>query len=301
VNVPAKLAEPTTALVPDERRRLADLEAKIEHGLRVFVETGQALRAIRDERLYRETHRTFEDYCRERWGFGDRRARYLMVAAEVGTMVPVSNERQARELVPLLDEGYDVIAAWAELKRRHGDKLTAEKIRRAVDALMNREALAQAGQLNFVDEVEARYDPERASELTHQWIGLSVFRESPKTNKLAISFASEEDREEFLGRLRFAMSDERACPHCGGDLKAWIEEKRPAHASEHPQRRRNGANPDLARTKLDPVFHDDQLRLDVEGGGAPSRQLQAARRPAAPFVASPEPVLPHRRAREGRP
>ena len=29
---------------------------------------GSALRDIRDEGLYTETHDTFEDYCRDRWG-----------------------------------------------------------------------------------------------------------------------------------------------------------------------------------------------------------------------------------------
>ena len=46
---------------------LTECEAVIERGLRTFVEVGEALLRIRDERLYRETHGTFEDYCRERW------------------------------------------------------------------------------------------------------------------------------------------------------------------------------------------------------------------------------------------
>jgi hypothetical protein len=33
---------------------------------------GTALLEVRDRRLYRETHATFEDYCRERWRFSDR-------------------------------------------------------------------------------------------------------------------------------------------------------------------------------------------------------------------------------------
>jgi hypothetical protein len=65
-----------------------------------------ALLKVRDGRLYRLSHGTFEDYCRDRWEMTDRRARQLMSAAEVvtnvnsGTMVPVT-ERQARPLTPL--------------------------------------------------------------------------------------------------------------------------------------------------------------------------------------------------------
>jgi hypothetical protein len=46
--------------------RLETLERVIESGLRTFVEVGEALMEIRDQRLYQDA--TFEDYCRERWG-----------------------------------------------------------------------------------------------------------------------------------------------------------------------------------------------------------------------------------------
>ncbi len=56
----------------------------------------------------------FEDYCRERWGWTDRRARQLMSAAETvkaletGTIVP-TNEAQARELARHNRPGYYVV------------------------------------------------------------------------------------------------------------------------------------------------------------------------------------------------
>ena len=57
-------------------------------------------------RLYRVTHETFEDYCRERWGFSDRRANQYIDASrrydalKTGTRVPVlpSTEKQVRAL-----------------------------------------------------------------------------------------------------------------------------------------------------------------------------------------------------------
>lgn len=89
--------------------RLTELEAVIERGLQTFVDVGTALMEIRDSRLYRESHGTFEEYCRERWGFTDRRARMMIAAAEVagnlqtGTIVPVlpTTESQARPLTSL--------------------------------------------------------------------------------------------------------------------------------------------------------------------------------------------------------
>lgn len=85
---------------------LREAEAVIRAGLATFVEVGNALMRIRDERLYVEDYATFEAYCRGRWGFSDRRARQMIDAAEItatlptGTMVP-DTERQARELTGL--------------------------------------------------------------------------------------------------------------------------------------------------------------------------------------------------------
>jgi len=64
-----------------EQQDLAAHEAVIERGLRTFVDVGQALLSIRDGRLYRAQFGTFEDYCRERWGWERRHAYRLMDAA----------------------------------------------------------------------------------------------------------------------------------------------------------------------------------------------------------------------------
>lgn len=54
-------------LTEQETAALAQHEATIGRGLEAFYEVGTALLAIRNGWLYRETHATFEDYCRERW------------------------------------------------------------------------------------------------------------------------------------------------------------------------------------------------------------------------------------------
>jgi hypothetical protein len=59
-------------LTASEKGRLDQLEEKIERGLKTFIEVGTALREIRDKRLCRQTHGTFEDYCRERWRWSKR-------------------------------------------------------------------------------------------------------------------------------------------------------------------------------------------------------------------------------------
>ena len=56
-------------------------------GVAVFVEVGKALAKIRDGRLYRETHATFEAYCAERWGWSRVRAHQLIESSEVAKML----------------------------------------------------------------------------------------------------------------------------------------------------------------------------------------------------------------------
>jgi hypothetical protein len=101
-----------------EAARLQDCEETIAAGFQTFVAVGQALLAIRDERLYRQTHATFEAYCRERWGMSRPRAYQLIEAAEVTTHLSTivdtlpATEAQARPLTGLAPD--DQRAAWQD-------------------------------------------------------------------------------------------------------------------------------------------------------------------------------------------
>ena len=96
--------------------RLAELEAVIERGLDTFVEVGTALAEIRDGRLYRETHATFEAYCRERWGWTRRVGYQYIEAAQVAGNVYLSTHTppsltQARQLATLAPDEQRAAAA----------------------------------------------------------------------------------------------------------------------------------------------------------------------------------------------
>jgi VRR-NUC domain len=89
-------------LAPLEHKRLDELEAIIERGVQAFVEVGEALMEIRDSRLYKQTHSSFESYLRERWKMSRPRGYQLIDAAKLSTTVdtfPAENERQARALI----------------------------------------------------------------------------------------------------------------------------------------------------------------------------------------------------------
>ncbi|MEH2038496.1 hypothetical protein [Nostoc sp.] len=67
-------------LTEEEQRDRLHLERKVE---RAFFEAGKALSELRDRRLYRSSHRTFEDYCRDRFGHSRQKSNYLIAAADV--------------------------------------------------------------------------------------------------------------------------------------------------------------------------------------------------------------------------
>ncbi|PBB96432.1 hypothetical protein CK224_19095 [Mesorhizobium sp. WSM3862] len=73
----------STTLPAEENARLVRCEQIIERGFAVFFEVGQALAEIRDAKLYRASHDTFEDYSKARWDIGRSRAYELIDQATV--------------------------------------------------------------------------------------------------------------------------------------------------------------------------------------------------------------------------
>lgn len=119
---------------------LADCEAVIERGLHSFVEVGQALLTIRDQGLYSRSHKTFEDYCQDRWGFSRIRAYQMMGASEtVGVLstfnksLPTpSSSRQAEALSKLKDQPEQLAEAWSEVIEISDGKPTAKVVKEVV-------------------------------------------------------------------------------------------------------------------------------------------------------------------------
>jgi ParB family chromosome partitioning protein len=141
------LSDPNNALIPTEQIRLTELEAIIERGVATFVEVGLALLEIRDSRLYRASHSSFDAYCRERWAFSRVRAHQLIEGAEVAGLLTTVNtagpttERQARELVRLAHQDEkEAVEVWQELRQEHGDRVTAALVREAVTARLGTKA-----------------------------------------------------------------------------------------------------------------------------------------------------------------
>ena len=120
-----------------EVQTLEHYERIIAQGIKTFVEVGHALVIIRDERLYRESYGTFEDYLRQRWDLSRPYAYQLIDAAQVvdavsatADIVPV-NEAQARPLTRLAPEQQAEV--WQEaVKTAPAGKVTAKHVQETV-------------------------------------------------------------------------------------------------------------------------------------------------------------------------
>ena len=122
---------------------LRELELRIERGLETFVDVGEALMEIKERKLYKESHTSFDTYCRERWGFGSNFANKQIRASKVGTIVPTFNEAQARALAPLVKQSpEEAVEVWQELKSEHGENITAAHIREAIAPRVRRPHVA---------------------------------------------------------------------------------------------------------------------------------------------------------------
>ncbi len=128
-----KMAESLTVI---EKTEFGQLEEIIQNGLRTFYEVGFALTKIRNNRYYRETHRTFEQYCKERWGFKKAHAYRLIASSEVRqNLSPIGDitgsESVLRPLVHLPPEKQREVYEEA-IKSAPDGKVTAKHIEELV-------------------------------------------------------------------------------------------------------------------------------------------------------------------------
>ena len=162
------------ALTTIQASRLAELEKVIEGGVRQFMATGQALMEVRDEKLYRDTLKTFASYCEGRWGFTQQYATQLCRSAEaVGQIEKVkplvslpANERQVRPLTQLPEEERG--DAWEEaVETAPEGRVTSAHVERVVERRQEAKAEPEAAPQDEVGVVipkAMRTDFERAAD-----------------------------------------------------------------------------------------------------------------------------------------
>lgn len=143
---PRSLPDPYTAtadgqLSDREQADLATCEAALDNLRVAFWAAGKALQVIRDARLYRDTHATFEDYVEQRWDMSRSPAYRLIdawpLAERLSPMGDKLNERQVRELLPLANRhGRDAaVTVYRTVAETDGIQVTAALLHGAVSIL----------------------------------------------------------------------------------------------------------------------------------------------------------------------
>lgn len=152
-----------SALTAPEQTTLTECESTIRNGLQTFYEVGQALRKIRDGKLYRESYATFEDYCKDRWQMSRPRAYQLMEGSQVvenlSTQVDIQpeNERQVRPLKTL--DPSEQGKAWTAAQSISNNAQPSPKtVRKATAAVKAKPQHFEAGsQVTVLDETSPHY------------------------------------------------------------------------------------------------------------------------------------------------
>jgi hypothetical protein len=238
-----------------ERRSLESLEKVIESGVESFLATGSALKEIRDRRLYREDHKTFEHYLKMKWGF-ERAHAYRLIDASgvkadlspIGDKITKANEikteGQLRELTSVPHESLeDVVKKAAEIA---GDApLTAKVLKEAREQVL--EPTEPTAEEPACEDVEPEPEPEPEPVGPLQCVGwfkgqiglvnelvrnMDTVMEAPG-NELLMSrrLSIRREIEHIKGSFR-AVMPHAICPRCQGKCCAqcgnhgWVNKQR---------------------------------------------------------------------------
>jgi hypothetical protein len=155
-----------TELSQEEQSDRLHLERRVE---RAFFEAGKALAELRDRRLYRSTHKTFEEYCRDRFGHSRRQSYLLMDAAVVfDNLVEICDqfdhkmptaEGQVRPLTKL--EPQEQQEVWLRAVELAGGKVpTGRIVKDVVQRIMERTKVPNTYQLGEVCQILVKDNPE---------------------------------------------------------------------------------------------------------------------------------------------
>jgi hypothetical protein len=127
----AVLEQPTGTVLLTSSGELTILEQEERDYLeklveRAFYSAGKALQTLRDKKLYRSTHNSFESYCLDRFNYNSSRSYQLMDAADV-----VDNLKKVPQIVELLPTAEGQVRPLVKLDfdtRREAWKMAVEEV-----------------------------------------------------------------------------------------------------------------------------------------------------------------------------
>lgn len=132
----ATAAKGLETLTENEAAELAKQEAVVKEYVHSYWTAVEALKVIHDRRLYRATHKTFRDYCLDRWGFDRAHGSRVINASAVyenlkclqGGDIPLpTTEAQVRPLTRLSPDKQEEV--WREVvEKADGGAITMKLV-----------------------------------------------------------------------------------------------------------------------------------------------------------------------------
>ena len=131
----------------EQYQRLVRLEEVVDKGVRNMLDAADALKEIRDSKLYSERgYDTFDQYLSDEWGFGRNYINKIIRASEkrkaIGTTVPDSivdqlGESHYRALAGITGEELEeVVDIASRTARSEGKRITAKAIKEAKEMVI---------------------------------------------------------------------------------------------------------------------------------------------------------------------
>jgi len=110
------------ALTTENRKQFKKLIKIVDDGLATFIDVGNALREIRQNELYIESHSSFESFVKDRFELSKSRAYQFIDAAEIESSIECDqkpkNESQYRELAKVPEESVSEVWNMAQEKAK---------------------------------------------------------------------------------------------------------------------------------------------------------------------------------------
>lgn len=201
-------------LTTAEAATLRGCEGVIERGKKAFFEVGNALATIKDDRLYRETYDTFDEYCSAKWGFKRTYAHYLIESAGV-----VERVHNCEQKPPILPTAESQVRPLAKLPKDE----QAEAWEEAVDSADGKQPTAK----QVKEVVEKRKAPKNGAEVWNEETVTAAWK------KLARGI------DDLVGVLKAAFQ-------ARGEALKW-ESKRPLNALDNANSRAHAAFDDALK------------------------------------------------------
>jgi len=192
-------------LAISEQERLAELENVISKNFQAFYVVGCALAEINASRLYRQTHETFEAYCRERFEIARRTAyRYIEAStamdnlrncAQIGHIEHLpANEAQVRPLTRL--ESEKQVDAWKEAVTSAPDgHVTAKHVSKVVRTFLGEQVREKAEALKEEKNVPENIVSREFREA--YWILVDIVRSEMMTGSM-----TDKTRKQMLKNIQ---------------------------------------------------------------------------------------------------